>query len=40
MKNDNSFRLILEKTLQHALSHLENLDSKSVAATSTLSEFV
>ncbi len=38
MKNDNSFRLILEKTLQHALSHLENLDSKSVAATSTLSE--
>jgi glutamate/tyrosine decarboxylase-like PLP-dependent enzyme len=38
MKKDNLFRPLLEKTLQHSLSHLENLDSKSVAATSALSE--
>jgi len=38
MKKTSVFRPVLEQTLQHALSHLENLEHTSVASTSGLNE--
>ena len=38
MKNNSEFRPLLEQTVKHALTHLENLNNTSVAATSTLQQ--